>query len=151
MNKAVAQRISLSVLLAFLMLASIGCYQDPIRAKLTGTWKIEHGDKLSERVNQEDLPAESAEVADDPSERMVLAFYASGSLQTKTRIGNVNREKNGLWNVIDFDEEESVMKISCELMGQQTEHEIRFIETDLIRLVPPNMAGTKSKLTFRRE
>lgn len=148
MGKAITKRFTLSVLLASFMLANVGCYQDPIRAKLAGTWKIEHGEKLSKRVNQDELPPEGA---DDPSERMMLAFYASGSLQTKTRIGNVNREKNGSWNVIDYDEEESVMKISCELMGQQTDHEVRFIESDLIRLVPPNMAGTKSKLTFRRK
>lgn len=135
------------MLLAVLMLSSVGCKQDPIRAKIIGTWKIEHGEKLSKRVNQDDLDAEPAE---DLGERMVLAFYASGSLQTKTRIGNVNREKNGSWKVIDFDEEESKMMISCELMGQQTEHKVQFIENDLIRFVPPNMAGTKSKLTFRR-
>ena len=82
---------------------------------------------------------------------MMLVFYASGSLQTNTRMGDVNREKNGSWNVVEFDEEKSKMKIRCDLMGQQTEHEVRFIEEDLIRLVPPNMAGTKSKLTFRRK
>ena len=43
------------------------------------------------------------------------------------------------------------MTILCELFGQQTQHEVQFIEKDLIRLVPPNMAGTKSKLTFRRQ
>ncbi len=124
-----------------------GCYQDPVRAKLAGTWKIEHGDKLSRRVNQDD---DAGSRVDDPSERMVLSFFASGSLQTKTRMGDVIREKNGSWNVVDFDEEESRMKIRCELMGQQTDHDIRFLEPDLIRLIPPNMAGTSSKLTFRR-
>ncbi|QEG24474.1 hypothetical protein [Mariniblastus fucicola] len=141
-------RISLCLLIASVFLASTGCYQDPIRAKLIGTWKIEHGEKLTKRVNQIDGDVEEIE---DLGERMKLSFYASGALQTKTRMGEVNREKNGLWKVIEFDEEEAVMKISCELMGQQTEHEVRFIEKDLIRLVPPNMAGTKSKLSFRRE
>lgn len=147
MNTETTQRISVLMLLACLLLASVGCYQDPVRAKLIGTWKIEHAEKLSRRVNQDAVEADPAE---DISERMVLAFYASGSLKTKTRIGDVNREKIGSWKVVHFDEEESVMKISCELMGQQTEHEVRFIENDLIRFVPPNMAGTKSKLTFRR-
>jgi len=148
MSKPITKHISFSMLLACLMLAIVGCKQDPIRAKIIGTWKIEHSEKLTKRVNQDEGATESAE---DLGDRMVLAFYASGSLQTKTRIGNVNREKNGSWKVVNFDEEESKMKISCELMGQQTEHEVRFIETDLIRLVPPNMAGTKSKLTFRRK
>lgn len=147
MNGNKKKRISISTLLAVLMLASAGCKQDPIRAKIIGTWKIEHSERLSKRVNQDDSGDEPAE---DLGERMVLAFYASGSLQTKTRIGNVNREKNGSWKVIDFDEEESKMIVGCELMGQQTEHKVQFIENDLIRLVPPNMAGTKSKLTFRR-
>ena len=136
----------LILFLACFALTLAGCYQDPVRAKLAGSWKIEHGEKLSKRVNQDEL-----EEADDPGERMTLAFTASGSLQTKTKIGDVIREKNGSWNVVDFDEEQSVMKIRCELMGQQTEHEVRIIEEGLIRLVPPNMAGTKSKLTFRRE
>ena len=133
------------VLLAICFGLLSGCYQDPIRAKLAGNWKIEHGDKLSRRVNEED-----SEGVEDPSGKMVLSFTASGSLQTQTRIGGAIREKNGSWKAIDFDEEESVMKISCELMGQQTEHEVRFLEDDLIQLVPPNMAGTKSRLTFRR-
>lgn len=141
------QRISFSMLLAILMLANVGCYQDPIRAKLIGTWKIEHAHKLSKRVNQDTAEVDSNE---DISERMVLAFYASGSLKTNTRMGEANREKIGSWKVVLFDEEKSVMTISCELMGQQTEHEVRFIEDDLIRFVPPNMAGTKTKLTFRR-
>lgn len=148
MNFLIKKRFPVSVLLTCLLLLSAGCYQDPIRAKLIGTWKIEHAERLTKRVNQDeldDLPAE------DIGERMVLAFYASGSLKTKTRIGQVNREKNGSWKLINFDEEDSVMKINCDLMGQQTEHEVRFIEDDLIRFVPPNMAGTKSKLTFRRE
>ena len=139
----------LSILLAFLMLFFCGCSQDPIRAKLIGTWGIEHGDKLTSRVNQD--RENTDEMQEDLSERMVLSFHASGSLQTKTRIGDVNREKNGSWKVVDFDDKESVMKISCELMDQQTEHEVRFIEEGLIRLVPPNMAGTTSKVRFRRK
>lgn len=145
-------RIQISTLLALLTLSFCGCYQDPIRAKLIGTWGIEHGDKLTKRVNQnEGNPENDIGIAEDLSERMMLVFSASGSLQTKTRMGEVNREKNGLWKVVEFDEENSKMKISCELMGQQTEHDVRFIEEDLIRLVPPNMAGTTSKLTFRRK
>lgn len=146
MNQVAIRGTTVPILfLVCMALAFSGCYQDPVRAKLAGSWKIEHGEKLSKRVNQDELDSE------DPGERMMLAFTASGSLQTKTRIGDGIREKNGSWNVVDFDEEQSVMKIQCELMGQQTEHEVRFIEEDLIRLVPPNMAGTKSKLTFRRE
>jgi hypothetical protein len=142
-----ASRIScVIVFLACTALTLTGCYQDPVRAKLAGTWKIEHGEKLSKRVNQDQPDA-----VEDPGERMMLAFTASGSLRTKTRIGDVIREKNGSWNVVDFDEEQAVMTIRCELMGQQTEHEVQLVEADLIRLVPPNMAGTKSKLTFRRE
>ena len=139
-----ARSIAVLILLLTAVVLSSGCYQDPVRAKLAGTWKIEHGDKLTRRVNEQDA-------GNDPAERMQLSFYASGSLQTKTRIGGVIREKNGSWSVVDYDEEDSRMTIRCELIGQQTEHEIRFIETDLIRLVPPNMAGTTSKLTFRRK
>ena len=145
MSPQAGKKTSLLILLAICLALQSGCYQDPIRAKLAGNWKIEHGDRLSRRVNEED-----SEGVEDPSGRMVLSFTASGSLQTQTRIGGAIREKNGSWNAIEFDEEESVMKIQCKLMGQQTEHEVRFLEDDLIQLVPPNMAGTKSELTFRR-
>ncbi len=151
MSGQMTNRTKFSTLLALIVLSLwsfCGCYQDPVRAKLVGTWGIEHGEKLTERVNQS---AEKSGESTDLSERMMLVFYASGSLQTNTRMGDVNREKNGSWNVVEFDEENSKMKIRCDLMGQQTEHEVRFIEEDLIRLVPPNMAGTKSKLTFRRK
>lgn len=136
-------------LLALAMLSLVGCNQDPIRAKLIGTWKIEYGDKLTQRVNQDDELMASPE--DDPRERMTITFYSSGSLKTQTRIGQVNREKNGSWELVSFDDEESQMNIRCELMDQQTEHKVQFIESDLIRLVPPNMAGTRSKLKFRRK
>lgn len=132
-------------LLALLILSSGGCYQDPIRAKLSGTWKIEHGGKLTRRVNQDEA------FDDDPSERMVLSFSNRGTLQTRTRMGDAIREKNGSWSVANYDEGSDKMTILCELIGQQTEHEVQFIEKDLIRLVPPNMAGTTSKLTFRRQ
>jgi hypothetical protein len=148
MSNQMESKIKFLTLVALLLLSLCGCYQDPVRAKLIGTWGIEHGARLTARVNQNpEKPGEST----DLGERMVLVFYASGSLRTNTRMGELNREKNGSWNVVKFDEEKSKMKIRCELMGQQTEHEVRFIEEDLIRLVPPNMAGTKSKLTFRRK
>ena len=80
----------LFALLSLLIVGVSGCYQDPIRAKLSGTWGIEHGEKLTRRVNQDDdLDYE----AEDLSQRMLLSFYASGTLQTKTRMGDVIREK----------------------------------------------------------
>jgi len=148
MNGQMVNKIQFSMLLALLMLSFCSCYQDPVRARLIGTWSIEHGEKLTKRVNQDQ---ENAGEATDLGQRMMLVFYSSGALQTKTQMGAVNREKNGSWNVVEFDEENSKMMICCELMDQQTEHEVQFIEEDLIRLVPPNMAGTKSKLKFRRK
>jgi hypothetical protein len=136
-------------MLAVILIAFSGCKQDPIRAKMIGTWRIEHGEKLTKRVNQEEEL--SSQEIDDISERMTMTFYSSGALTTKTQMGQVNREKNGSWEVVKYDDENSTLEIRCNLMGQETDHEVRFIENDLIRLVPPNMAGTKSKMSFRRK
>jgi hypothetical protein len=125
-----------------------GC-QDPIRSKIIGTWKIEHADKVSRRVNQDSQDDQFD--SSDSGERMKLTFSWTGSLQTQTMIGQMQSQKKGSWELTEFDEQKSIMTVQCDLAGQQTEHKIKFIEDDLIRLVPPNMAGLKTKINFRRE
>lgn len=140
--------IAIRFMLSMGLIAVISGCQDPIRAKITGTWNIEQADKVSRRVNQEGqgdlIPAQ------DISERMVLTFYRSGALLTQTKIGQMQSEKKGWWKLVQFDEKDSKMLLECELAGQNTEHEVKFIEEDLIRLVPPNMAGVSTKINFRR-
>lgn len=140
--------IAVRFLLSLALIAMLSGCQDPIRAKITGTWNIEQADKVTRRVNQEERGDETE--IEDIGERMVLTFYASGALLTKTKIGQLQSEKKGWWKLVQFDEKDSKMTLQCELAGQKTEHEVRFIEDDLIRLVPPNMAGVPTKINFRR-
>lgn len=82
---------------------------------------------------------------------MILQFRSNGSLKTTTKMGRVEPPpKEGKWKMLAWDESKQMMNIQCTLGDQTTEHEVRFIEPDLIELIPPNMAGTNNRIKFRR-
>lgn len=142
--------------IAFLFLLSCllvtGC-GDPQRAKLVGTWEIAQADSLMRRLDESDTDMG----ADDPeamatSPKMQLQFFRNGRLKTSTAMGTVTpNPKQGSWEMVSFDEASGRMKVKCQIGMQETEHEIEFIDTDSIKLVPPNMAGLSMKLRFQRK
>lgn len=83
---------------------------------------------------------------------MRIEFRRNGRLQTLTRMGKITpNPKQGTWKLISGDiASDGKITIECNLLGQTTEHEIRFIDEDTIEMVPPNMAGTHQKLRFLR-
>ena len=113
---------------------------------------MESAARLIDRIGS----ADTTGIADETVPRegfespMVIEFSANGDLKTETRIGAIDRIKTGTWDVVEWDEAARVMKIRCVLAGQESEHEIEFLEEGGIRLTPPNMAGTRTKLVFRR-
>jgi hypothetical protein len=130
-----------------------GCNQPP--NKLSGDWGIAGAEnlvrKLGEAVKDQNS-AESAESDEDESQpKMILQFRSSGSLRTTTKLGRMDPPpKEGKWKMVSWDETKQVMSIQCTLGDQTTDHEVRFIEPDLIELIPPNMAGTSNRIKFRR-
>jgi len=141
------------VVVAFLLTAVFACIftgcGDSNRNRLIGRWGIAAPEDVMERIDQaqptNDLPTET-EIA----QRMTLTFKRNGVLNTRTRMGEVDQEKNGTWKLISFDEASSVMAISCEINTQTSEHEITFVDETTIKLVPPNMAGLSMKLKFSK-
>jgi len=147
--------------LAFLLLATqlvSGCQPSvPAPAKLLiGTWVLSQPERLADRINQANagLPRQEAE-SDEPvpssgGSKMMLEFRADGTLRTMTDMGQLQQEKQGTWSFASDSNGGKKLAIRCLLNQQTSEVEVEFIEPELISLVPPNMAGLNTKLTFRR-
>ena len=128
-----------------------GC-ADSNRAPLSGRWELATPEKLAGRLGPESQKgtAETADTGSAAGMKMVLEFGSWGELKTVTRVGAIDREKMGRWEVIERAPDGSRMTIRCTLNRQTTEHDVEFLEEDRIRLIPPNLAGTKGRLEFRR-
>lgn len=129
-------------LVAFGMLLSISGCTDPVRSKIVGTWEIQKADRLSKRINQEQAESDS---------RMRIVIQKSGAIVTQTSMGEIQREKTGSWKLVSFDQEAGKMEIACDLGSGEVNTAVRFVDDNTISLVPPNMAGTKTKLKFVRK
>lgn len=155
------RRLSQSVPLAFGLLITLlvsGCQPSlPGSAKaLVGTWELSQPERLADRINQANagLPRPEAE-SDEPAlpsdgSKMILEFRADGTLRTITDMGQLQQQKQGFWRFVSESEAGKKLAIRCLLNQQTSDVELEFIEADVISLVPPNMAGLNTKLTFRR-
>ena len=132
------------LLIALLLVSVVGC-GNPDRHRLVGTWQLE----LKESTRLESRVADVADL--EAKSKMTLEFRGGGRFFTETSMGNIQRAKQGTWQVVDFDEATNVLKVNCMVGVESTEHAIEFLEEDLIQLVPPNMAGLTLKLKFRRQ
>ena len=117
--------------------------ETPDRKQLVGIWKLNHSAKVQDRISEPDDHSTAS--------KMLIRFRANGRLSTTTAMGNIDSEKSGSWQFVEFDQETRMMTIKCTLGGQESEHQIEFLADDIIKLTPPNMAGLNSKLEFRRE
>jgi len=127
-----------------------GC-GDSNRSKIIGTWGIEQADTVMSRiVSEEDGNSQINAVEPEPP-KMLLMFHRNGRLETATRMGDLSQEKTGQWEMISFDESTNSMTIACELQMQKSDYVVTFFDQDTIKLIPPNMAGTKMKLKFKRQ
>ncbi|MEM9411894.1 MAG: hypothetical protein AAGA30_12315 [Planctomycetota bacterium] len=123
-----------------LLLVLAGC-SDPNRQKLVGTWILDEVELVIDQVNDQAEPTSSS---------MLVQFENSGKLLTETAIGNINSQKRGKWELIEFDVQSGDLPIECLLQGQKTRHNIQFDDAELIRWIPPNMAGTEEEMQFRK-
>jgi hypothetical protein len=125
------------------------------RGKIVGTWEIDRADSVLSRIDRSSVDAGENDSAQDSHDgaapKMVLTFSRSGKLATATNMGAVVQEKQGTWKMTSFDEQSSLMQVDCVLQGQNSTHEIEFLDQETIKLIPPNMAGTKLKLKFKRQ
>lgn len=141
----------------WLLIASvIACLQtgcgDPHRSKIVGNWQIAQTDTLMSRIQQNESEARPGEYDPDKEPpKMVVSFRRNGQLTTSTRLGDVIQEKQGTWTMVAFDEPNQTIKVTCSILDQETEHAVKFLDPDTIELIPPNLAGTKMKLKFKRQ
>lgn len=83
---------------------------------------------------------------------MTLDFRSSGQLVTTTKLGKINSEKTGRWQMIRFDPP-STMTIECYLdqqSDQSRQLKVTWVDDETIRMTPPNMSGQKMKMNFKR-
>ena len=118
-----------------------GC-NDPVRSKIAGTWEVQKADRLGQRINQNQDGAES---------RMRIIFESGGGLTTQTSMGEIQREKTGSWKLVSFDDQTNIMELVCDLGSGEVPTSVAYLDDDTIKLIPPNMAGTKTKLKFARK
>ncbi len=126
------------------LLAVTGC-RPAHYSRIAGDWQMAVGKDLLDGVVDSD---ESA-VAEEP--KMTIRFFHSGQLETKTRMGSVDSTKTGSWELIEYNEQQQLAVVRCQLYGQETDHEIELLEDGGIRMVPPNLAGLKTKIKFVRQ
>jgi len=125
-----------------LLLALAGCTGDPDRARIVGDWEIATTDHLMGQVNAQ---------PDDQPPRMLIHFYNSGYLATETNMGNISTQKQGNWKLLSYDAQTKTAKIQCKLVDDTTNFDVVVLDDNTLRLVPPNMAGLKTKLKFVRQ
>ena len=125
-----------------LLLALAGCTGDPDRARIVGDWEIATADHLMGQVNAQ---------PDDQPPRMLIHFYNSGYLATETNMGNISTQKQGNWKLLSYDAQTKTAKIQCKLVDDTTNFDVIVLDDNTLRLVPPNMAGLKTKLKFVRQ
>ena len=128
-----------------------GC--DTSRSRLVGTWSCTMlPDRLlADEASPLDLADEAPLPNKTPDYSIRLQFYRNGRLDTVTDLPNIQTQKTGQWRLLSLDEASGKGTIECELMQQRTQHQIEFIDSNTIKLVPPNMAGLKLTLEFKKE
>lgn len=148
-NPLSVTNFKIHVLLASLFACTlIGC-GNPNRAKIIGTWEIDQADRVMNRINEKGETSNDDEQNDSP--KMLIRFLSNGGLETVTNMGAIQQNKAGTWQLISFDEAAKEIVISCNIQSQKSEHKVSLIDDKTIKLVPPNMAGTTTKLKFRRQ
>ncbi len=131
-----------------------GCGSD--QSRFVGTWTAQ---ALPSRLLADGASPFDVDKKAQPSERptdsaftpsISLQFYRNGRLDTVTNLPNIQTQKTGQWRLVSFDETKKIATIECELMQQRTQHRVEFIDADTMKLVPPNLAGTKLQLEFKK-
>ena len=130
---------------AFMLSALLAGCSDPNRSKVIGIWELESAASITSRFKET-----GNESSNNNDNRMSVEFRSDGVLKTQTLMGSMDRQKEGSWTLLSFDESSSTMRLKCVLGMQETEHEIELLDEDTIRMIPPNMAGVEMKLRFKR-
>jgi hypothetical protein len=152
--KATRMQSLLKVIFASLLACTlIGC-SDANRSKIIGTWGIQQADTVMERINEDgpDPTLDPGDFSVNPGPpKMLIRFSWNGQLESSTKMGEIDQGKMGTWEFISYDASSDKMMVLCDIQNQQSEHEITFINPTTIKLVPPNMAGTRTKITFTKQ
>lgn len=125
-----------------MLLAGCG---DTNRRRIIGTWELESAARIASRLKETD-----ADSSNNNDSRMSVEFQSNGVLKSQTMMGSMNRQKEGTWKLLSFDEASSTMRLKCVLGLQESQLDIEFLDVDTIQMVPPNLAGLEMKLRFKR-
>ncbi len=147
-SEMIASRKWVGVLLILACMLA-GC-SSPEREMLIGQWQIEKAGKLMNRIGKGPAGSPADDLATMADNQMRLVFHRNGKLETVTQMGSIDRKKAGTWELLEFENADQTSLIRCTLNGQTTEHEIVWLANGNLKMVPPNMAGTLTKLEFRR-
>ena len=136
--------------MALISLIGSGCSKtERVSQVLVGNWELTDSTKIAEKINQ-NTPTKNDDTDSESTSRMNLIFRSNGTLETNTLMGQIKRTKNGVWKLNSSGQDGKLLSVECQLNQQTTVHEIEFLDSETIRLIPPNLAGLTTKLTFRR-
>jgi hypothetical protein len=151
---------TIALVLATILLSGCG---NTDQAKIVGTWRLQPVDELAKRVgedpphnestletSQKSTGQDASNADEDESRNMLVEFESNGAFKTRTQLGAINNDKIGKWKFLQYNEETHVVSIECTIGLQTTQHDVKIIDDDCIEMVPPNMAGLKTKLKFER-
>ncbi len=124
-----------------------GC-SSPERNMLIGQWQLEKAGKISSRIGNPPNEMTDDWSTEDYGGRMLIVFHSSGKLETISQLGAIDRNKTGSWELLSYDRSTRMSQVRCVLNDQTTEHEIDWLDNGNMKMVPPNMAGTLTKLEF---
>ncbi|MEE2826457.1 MAG: hypothetical protein VYE64_07495 [Planctomycetota bacterium] len=144
----IVSRIWIAMLLVSTCMLA-GC-TSPEREMLVGQWRIEAAGKILNRIGQSASITPESSPEEVEQNQMLLVFHANGKLETITQMGAIDRKKTGTWELLEFREAAQTSFIRCNLNGQTTEHEVDWLTNGNLKMVPPNLAGTRIKLEFCR-
>jgi len=136
---------------SLLLLALAGCAGDPDRDRIVGDWEIATADHLMGQVNAQPDGSTVRDPATTQPPRMLIHFYNSGYLATETNMGSMSTKKQGKWKFLSYDAQTRTAKIQCKLVDDTTDFDVVVQDENTLRLVPPNMAGLKTKIKFVRQ
>lgn len=140
LHKMFLIRKCLFVVLAAVLCSTLAGCGSQTDGRLVGKWQVAKPDSINRKVS-------GATSGETP--KMVVEFFSSGKLVTTTQMGKIDSVKTGTWEKVSSPEEDGPIQIQCQIGIQTTTHEIEY-QTDSIRWIPPNLAGTTQKVLFVR-
>ncbi|HMO12896.1 MAG TPA: hypothetical protein PKD64_03715 [Pirellulaceae bacterium] len=141
--------------LALLLVSGCGPNRHPQAQRLIGLWELSTDvndlsdasltrDSLASKAMAESRKIDRTVELDD---LMTIEFKSNAQLQTKAM-----QIKQGTWHFVSYSPADDTVQISCRLANEEpVTIDVRFIQDDLMIMIPPNIHVLGKEMLFRRQ